>query len=176
MNVDCSWKETILREKIMLTGIQSRLNNRQLECAFMSDDNGVLNLLCWPEIPVTSRKPWITARLPSGRGLAGMSGMLTFDWGWSPVSGCMAVKEGQLCGTRDVRAYHLQAVSWVSPGPTMWCTPQLMLRQSFDLWPPEWVSEVIVLVICKETQYSKRWCWFSLCSGLLIIKLVLLTF
>lgn len=141
MNIDCSWKETILREKIMLTGIQSRLNNRHLECAFMLDDNRVPKLLCWPENPLTSGKPWITARLPSGRGLAGMSGMLTFDWGWSPVSSCVAVKQGQLCGTRNVRACHLQAVSWFSPGPTMWCTLQLMLRQRFDLWPSEWVCE-----------------------------------
>lgn len=94
LNIDCSWKETILRQKIMLTRIQSRLNNRQFECAFVFDDNGVLILLCWPEIPLTSGKPWITARLPSGRGLARMSGMLTFDWGGSSVLGCMGCKGG----------------------------------------------------------------------------------
>lgn len=57
MNIDCSWNETILREKIVLTGSESPLNIRQLEYAFMCNGNGALKLFLWLENPLKSGKP-----------------------------------------------------------------------------------------------------------------------
>lgn len=117
MCINCSWKETILRGKMMLNGSQRLFNSLTAwTCFFMFHNNNLASKwLLWCESPLNQESYKMLKRFPSGR----WPGRGQWDWKvclpegtWLPK--VYRLQRGLLCGIwKTRRASYLTALGFI---------------------------------------------------------------